>query len=125
MRILHGYQKKRQIYDGINNLIRYYDYKSKARSHYAKKKIPLFLDTTYLTLVSEGKMFIVDIDKDDKVNVREIEHVAIRVVREFNYKYYYYTIDVVARKYFGKYLKSLKNDHAIITRSIKKVMKSA
>jgi hypothetical protein len=121
---LKGDKENRQIYESVSKLIDCFKFHLKRKIEWMKKsrdlKSSVDVDIYYLTVVFDGKLFVADLLKKD-INLSEVNHLLLFVTHSEYGKYNHYTIDIVRKDYFPKYLISLKKDHSIIKGSLSKL----
>lgn len=111
--------KKLQIYNAIDKLITYYEYSNHRKlALKSKQHKNTSISVCYLSIVLEGQLFLADVLKNN-IRIEKANHIVIYVPMSIPLKQKYYSIDIVTKFYFGKYLEILKKDHSIIKRYLK------
>lgn len=103
--------ENRAIYESVYKLIELF------KSFEPHRKNPIrhhFIQVYYLTIVFDGSLFLADVNNDSKIDLKEKNHILLRVDQKSQAKYGHFAIDVVRKQYFEKYLDILRKDHTSV-----------
>jgi hypothetical protein len=109
--------ESRQIYDSLLGLINYAEQHLKEKIHY-KGSSPYF-ELNVLCVIYDGVIIMAE-PTENTFKLKEAKHVIVNFNQRKEFKSYNYSIDIVQRSYFKKYLEIIKQDNNTIKEYIQK-----
>ena len=104
-----------EIYKGIDSVLSFLCYKRGSVSK-RRNELGFFTEFFFPIIVFEGALFEANVERDE-VNVKEQRHIQLRT----DYNEEVFSIDIVERGYFEKFLSLIEKDHLELVKAIDKI----
>lgn len=111
------YSKKRDIFEAVNQLRKFIVYSNEERM---KSEFPYVISINFPCIIFDGDMYEAEVVAGE-VNLKKAKHVLISTAHRSSHSTWdlRFLIDVVQKRHFKRFLKSIDKD----TQSLKKVVK--
>ncbi len=109
--------ESRQIYDGLLNVVNFCEHEKREATHYHVSS--LYIHLYFLCVVYDGIILMAE-PTGNTFKLRETNHLIVNVNQRKEFKSHNYSIDIVHRSYFKKYIEIIKQDYNTIKECIQK-----